>query len=240
MPEHIVRSFDEELAKVKELIAAMGGLAEAQLSDATEALARRDTVLADRVVKADAKVDAIEIEVESLTVSIIARRQPVAIDLRGLVSAIKIASEIERIADYAANIAKRTFALSQSRAWDDIRAVVNISRLAEGMIRDVLDAYLRDDVALAIDVWHRDEEVDGLYTNLFRSLLTYMMEDARNITACTHLLFVAKNLERIGDHATNIAEMVHYVVRGHPLAEKRPKRDTSSFELGTALGDKKG
>ena len=237
MPQqHIVSSYDEELNRLNQLIAEMGGLAESQLSAAVQALARRDAVLAGSVVEQDSRIDRIETEVDAFAVRLLALRQPMAVDLRNIVSAIRIASDIERIADYAANVAKRTLALAQMPAAAPARSIPRMSHPVEAMIKDVLDAYIHRDVEKALDVWRRDGEVDDIYTSLFRELLTYMMEDPRNIGACTHLLFIAKNIERIGDHVTNIAETIHYLVRGERLAEVRPKNDTSNFEVLAAPG----
>jgi phosphate transport system protein len=223
MSEHTVKSFDEELSHLSNTIARMGGLAEAQLGAALQALGNRDSDLAVRVVAADAQVDELEQEVQHFTVRLLALRQPVAADLRQIVAALKIASELERIADYAANVAKRALVLNQQAAVKPVGAVINLARLVQSILKDIMDAYVEQDVDKAIGVWNRDEEVDDLYTGLFRELITYMMEDPRTITACTHLMFMAKNIERIGDHATNIAETLHFLVVGTPLKGSRPK-----------------
>lgn len=223
MTEHTVKSFDDELAHLTNTISRMGGLAEAQLAAAMQALANRDSDLAVRVVAADAQVDSMEQDVQHFTVRMLALRQPVAADLRHIVAALKIASELERIADYAANVAKRSLVLNQQPAVKPVGAVVNLARMVQEILKDIMDAYVDQDVAKAISVWNRDEEVDDLYTGLFRELITYMMEDPRTITACTHLMFMAKNIERIGDHATNIAETLHFLVVGTPLKGARPK-----------------
>ena len=220
--EHIVRSFDEELKRLTSTIGRMGGLAEAQIANAIQAVARRDTELAASVVEADRRIDDLEREVDNQAVQMLALRQPVASDLRSIVGALRIASDVERIADYAANVAKRAIALSQMAPVRPAHAVPRMGRFVQEMIKDVLDAYANRDVDKAVAVWSRDEELDEMYSSLFRELLTYMMEDPRNITASTHLLFIAKNVERIGDHATNIAELVHYQITGREL-EDRPK-----------------
>ena len=229
--EHIVRSYDEELRRLSNMVAQMGGLAETQLAAAIQAVARRDSDLAAQTVEADAKVDAMEQQIDEFVIRLLALRQPVAGDLREIVAALRIASDLERIADYAANVAKRAIALNQTPPVRPVHAVPRMGELVLGMIKDTLDAYAARDAEKAKAVWHRDEEVDETYNSLFRELLTYMMEDPRAITTCTHLLFIAKNIERIGDHTTNIAELIHFTVYGQPLKESRPKGDTTSFAV---------
>jgi phosphate transport system protein len=223
MSEHTVKSYDEELAHLTNIIARMGGMAEAQFAAALQALHKRDSDLAARVVAGDARVDELEQEVQSFTVRLLALRQPVAGDLRHIVAALKISSELERVADYAANVAKRALVLNQLPSVKPISAVLHLAKLVQEVLKDVLDAYIERDVEKAIRVWNRDEEVDDMYTGLFRELITYMMEDPRTITAGSHLMFMAKNIERIGDHATNIAEVLHFLVVGTPLKGARPK-----------------
>ncbi|HYE48246.1 MAG TPA: phosphate signaling complex protein PhoU [Azospirillaceae bacterium] len=230
-PEHTVKSFEQELRRLSDRISQMGGFAEAQIDAAVQAVARRDMELAAQVMQSDAKLDEYERLVEQDTLRMLALRQPMGIDLREILSALKISADLERTGDYAANIAKRSIAMSQLPAVRPAAAVPRMGRIVQEMLKDVLDAYVARDVTKAVQAWHRDEELDGLYTSLFREVLTYMMEDPRNITPCTHLLFIAKNLERAGDHATNIAETVHFLVKGVPLAEARPKRDQSSFAV---------
>jgi len=225
--EHTVRSYDEELAHLSNLIARMGGLAEAQLEGAVQALQHRDSERAGSIIAGDAKVDDLEQEVHTFTVRLLALRQPVAQDLRAIVAALKISGDIERIADYAANVAKRTLVLNQLPPVNPVAGVVRLGRLVQEIVKNVLDAFADEDVDKAIRVWRQDEEVDDIYTSLFRELLTYMMEDPRNITASIHLMFMAKNIERIGDHATNIAETIHFLVRGKPLGAARPKGESS-------------
>jgi phosphate transport system protein len=230
MSEHTIRAFDTDLQELARKVAEMGGLAEKQIADAVAALARRDTMLAQRAMAADASVDALQREIEDKAVLTIARRQPMAVDLREIVGALRLSNDLERIGDLAKNIAKRVVALEgEFRPHQVIRGVEHMTDLVLGQLKLVLDSYVRRDVAMALEVWRRDEEIDGVYNSLFRELLTYMMEDPRNITFCTHLLFCAKNIERMGDHATNIAESVHYIVEGHALADERPKGDTTSF-----------
>jgi phosphate transport system protein len=229
--DHIVKSFDEDLKHLNNVIAEMGGLAEAQLTRAVEALVRRNSELATQVVQDDKRIDALETEVGQLTVRMLALRQPMAQDLREVVAAIKIASDIERIGDYAKNIAKRAIVLSAHTPMKPVTSIPRMSQLALQIIKDVLDAYIEKDAEGARAAWRRDEEVDEMYNSLFREMLTYMMEDPRNIGPCTHLLFIAKNIERIGDHATNIAEIVYFLVHGRSLDEERPKGDTTNVPI---------
>ena len=229
--EHIVKSFDEELKQLSQMVAQMGGLAEAQLQTAIEALVARDAEGAARVVKSDVRIDQLERQISNQTIRMLALRQPMAQDLRQVVAALKISSDIERIGDYAANVAKRAIALTQSPPMRPVGAIARMGRLVQQIIKDTLDAYSDNNAEKAIAAWKRDQEVDDMYNSLFRELLTYMMEDPRNIGPSTHLLFIAKNIERIGDHATNIAETIYFVVHGVPLAETRPKGDTTSFTV---------
>ena len=224
--EHTVKSYDEELSHLNNLIARMGGLAEAQLDGALQSLIRRDSTLAGKVIAADTKVDELEQEVHAFTVRLLALRQPVAQDLRAIVGAIKVSGDLERIADYAANAAKRALVLNQLRPVKPVAGIPRLGALVQELVKGVLDAYMEQDVNKAVAVWKQDEEVDDMYTGLFRELITYMMEDPRNITACIHLMFIAKNIERIGDHATNIAENIHFLVEGSPIRDARPKGDT--------------
>ena len=223
--DHIIKSYDEELTRLQNTLIAMGGLAEAQLASAIQAVVKRDSELAAEVVEGDVRVDQLEKEVEALVVRLLALRQPMARDLREIISALKIGADLERICDYSANVAKRSIALNQAPVVKPAFALPRMARLAQLLIKDVLDAYVHRDGEKAMRVWLGDEELDELYTSLFRELLTYMMEDPRSITAGTHLLFMAKNIERIGDHATNIAEDVIYIVQGqdvrHPAVDRR-------------------
>ena len=221
--EHIIKSYDQELQRLDNTISEMGGMAETQLAAAIDAVAKRDSDLASEVIENDTKVDELEHEVESLVVRLLALRQPMARDLRQIVTALKTATDLERICDYAANVAKRSIVLNQTAPVKPVYALPRMGLVCQSMIKDVLDAYVEHDAEKAFAVWLRDEELDEMYTSLFRELLTYMIEDVRNITACTHLLFMAKNLERIGDHATNIAETVYYLVTGQTLPTERPK-----------------
>jgi len=233
--EHLVKSFDEQLEKLNATISEMAGLAESQLQTALDALSRRDTDLAQRVIAGDARVDQLEKDVANQVVRLLALRQPMAIDLRAIVSALKISSDIERIADYAANLAKRSLVLAQIPPMRSIGGVERLGRLVLTLLKDVFDAFANNDVQKAMSVWLRDEEVDDMYTSLFRELLTYMMEDPRNITPCTHLLFMAKNIERMGDHATNIAELIQFKVTGKEMTEARPKGDKANYVKAEAV-----
>lgn len=235
--EHIVKAFSEELRKLSSLLSQMGGVAEAQVEAAVQAVARRDVQVAAQVMQSDTRLDDYEREIDSQVVRMLALRQPMAQDLREILSALKIASDLERIGDYAANIAKRSMVLAQMPVVRPAVAIPRMGRLVEGIMKDVLDAYNERDVDKAVGAWRRDEELDDLYTSLFREVLTYMMEDPRYITPCTHLLFMAKNLERIGDHATNIAETIHFLVVGTALKGVRPKGDDSSFAMVTPPGE---
>lgn len=229
--DHTVKSFDDEIERLDTALIQMGGLAEAQLSDAITAFSRRDGELAERVVAGDARIDAKYGEIEAQVVRILALRQPVASDLRRVVAALRVSGDLERIGDYAANVAKRTLALTQMPVVRPAAGIPRMGRLVQQIIKDVLDAWSDNDADRAYLAWSRDEEVDELYNSLFRELLTYMMEDPRNISACTHILFMAKNIERMGDHATNIAETLYFVVNGTPLREARAKADQTSYAV---------
>jgi phosphate transport system protein len=229
--EHIIKSYDEELDRLNKIIVEMGGQAESQLAAAMDAVVKRDSDLAAQVIESDAKVDQLERDLDNLAIRLLALRQPMARDLREIVVALKIGSDLERICDYAANVAKRSIALTQSPPLQPVYALPRMARLALLLVKDVIDAFVERDADRAIAVWMRDEELDEMYASLFREFLTYMMEDPRIIGACTHLLFMAKNIERIGDHATNIAEYVYFLVHGTPLEQVRPKGDRSSLEM---------
>jgi phosphate transport system protein len=234
MPDHISSAYDAELQDLRRNVSEMGGIAEKMLADATNALVRRDTQLAQAVIGADARLDVLQRETEEQAILTLVRRQPMAIDLRETVAAIRTSGDLERIGDLAKNIAKRVMAVSgQFQPQKIVVGVQHMSDLALGQLKDVLDAYAQKDNRAALDVWQRDGAIDALYTSLFRELLTYMMEDPRNISFCTHLLFCAKNIERIGDHTTNIAETVHYLVTAETLAIDRPKNDRS---IDTTIG----
>ena len=227
---HIVKSFDNDLGQIESLLLEMGGLVESQISEAVRALTDRDVELGEKIRANDKRVDDLEVQINELTIKTLALRQPMAEDLRAVVTALKVAANLERIGDYAKNIAKRTSVLAQSPHIGSYSTTIKrMSKLVQDMVRDVLDAYVARDSETAEDLRLRDEEVDQLHTTLFRELLTYMMEDPRNITPCLHLLFIAKNIERMGDHTTGIAEQVYYLVTGTQLDEDRPKGDMTSF-----------
>ena len=226
MTDHIVKSFDDELSALSAEVARMGGLAEAEVGDALIAVVRRDVALAESVVARDEVLDEMEQDIERRVIRLIGLRQPIASDLRRTVSAMKIANNLERIGDLAKNIAKRTLVLVDSEPMTPLtRSIERMGRLVAQRLKEVLDAYTSGQVDRAIAVWSRDKEVDEHYNALFRELLTYMMSDPRTISPCAHMLFVAKNLERIGDHATNIAEIIHYDITGQPMATERPKTE---------------
>jgi phosphate transport system protein len=230
--EHTMKAFDADLQDLARMVAEMGGLAEQQISDAIDALDRRDAMRAQQVIASDVQIDALQREVEEKVILTIARRQPMAVDLREIVGALRISNDLERIGDLAKNIAKRVLVLdSEFRSQKVMRGVEHMAELVLAQIKDVLDAYARRDADKSIEVWRGDEEVDAVNNSLFRELLTYMMEDPRNISICIHLLFCAKNIERMGDHATNIAETVYYMVEGRALGDERPKGDKTSMTI---------
>jgi len=227
MNEHIVRSYEEELNQLAAEVVRMGGLAEAQVNDSIHAFARRDVPLAQAMIGRDGKLDAMEADIERAAIRMIALRQPMANDLRRTMAAMKIAMNLERCGDLAKNIGKRTLILAEAEPAGPVtRSIERMGRLVASRLKEVIDAYTASEVDRAVAVWTRDTEVDEHYESLFRELLTYMMGDPRTITAGAHLLFVAKNLERIGDHATNIAEIVHFEITGREIVSERPKLDT--------------
>ena len=226
MNEHIVKSYEDELNSLAAECVRMGGLTEAQVADAVQGVVKRNQELAASVVVRDDKLDEAERDIERKTIRLIALRQPVADDLRRAVAAMKVANNLERCGDLAKNIAKRTLVIIESDPLTPLtRSIERMGKLVLGRLSSVLDAYSRSDLERALAVWSQDDEVDEHYNSLFRELLTYMMGDPRTITACAHMLFVAKNLERIGDHATNIAEIVHYEITGAEMIGGRPKTD---------------
>ena len=229
MTEHITKAFDSDLQSLAGMVAEMGGLAEQQICDAVDALKTRDVALAGRIVAADAKIDALQRGIEEKAIRTIALRQPMAVDLRDVVGALRVSNDLERIGDLAKNIAKRVIALDDDQLRHKVmRGIEHMTELVLTQIKDVLDSYARHDSAKAIEVWRGDEAIDAVNNSLFRELLTYMMEDPRNIGICIHLVFCAKNIERMGDHATNIAETVYYMAEGKALSDERPKGDTTS------------
>jgi phosphate transport system protein len=226
---HTVKSFDDDITQLRAIITRMGGLCELQISAAVEALVTRNIEAALKVVADDKRIDALEAEAEALAVRIIALRAPLGGDLREIVAAMKIAGVLERMGDYAKNIAKRASALAQAPPIEPVVIVPEMARAVISMIRDVLDAFVDRDIVLARIVYERDRHVDDFYNSLFRSLLTFMMENPHYITPSTHLLFVAKNLERIGDYATSVGEMVYFAVTGEHLVDRPKSDDTSTF-----------
>ena len=222
---HTVRSFDEELNHLTGQITYMGGLAEGLVADALEALVKRDVELAATVLQRDAQLDALEEQIDQDVIRILATRQPMAVDLRVITMALKISNDLERTGDYGVSIAKRVARLAEQPELKPLVTIPNMANLCIAMLKDVLDAYVERDAAKAMAVWERDQEVDQLYTGLFRELITYMLEDPRKISICIDLLFIAKNLERIGDHATNIAEKINYMIHGEQI--NRPRHDAT-------------
>ncbi|GMG81747.1 phosphate signaling complex protein PhoU [Paralimibaculum aggregatum] len=223
MSKHIVTAFDAELQSISTRISEMGGLAEEQLSQALEAIRERDSELAAEVIAADVRLDKLEVDFEEFAIQMLALRQPMANDLREVVAALKIASTLERIGDLAKNISRRATYLNENQPIKVSSSIVRMGNQTRLLVSEVLDAYAARDTALAVSVWTRDVEIDEMYNSIFRELITYMMEDQHLIGLCSQLLFVAKNLERIGDHATFISEMIYYVVEGRPLGDSRPK-----------------
>ena len=224
MVNHTVKAYDRELDTLERLIAEMGGIAEKMVVEAVDALASADMALAHRVVATDPRLDALQREVEDLAVMTIARRQPVAVDLRELIGVIRVAGDLERVGDLAKNIAKRAIKIgAEARVPRAIIGLKHMNEVATELMKDVLDAYAQRDVEQARDVWNRDADLDALEDSVDRDLLTHMMEDPRNISFCAHLLFCSKNIERIGDHATNIAETVVYLVTGEAMTTERPR-----------------
>jgi phosphate transport system protein len=228
--EHTSKAFDTDLQDLTRKVSEMGGLAERVIADAIQALTRRDATLAKRVVTADPAIDALQQDIEEKAILTIARRQPMAVDLREIVAALRVSNDLERIGDLAKNIGKRVGALEGDFYPNKLlRGVEHMASLVLDQLKQVLDAYAGRDLESALAVWKGDEEIDALCTSLFRELLTYVMEDPRNITFCIHLMFCAKNIERMGDHATNIAETVHYLIEGRPITDQRPKGDTTTI-----------
>lgn len=232
--EHIVKAYDDELQHLNNTIIEMAGLTEAQLEGAIQALVTRDAELAYRIIDDDDRIDELNYEVDTQAMQLLALRQPMALDLRNVVAALKISADLERIADYATNMARRTIPLTETALMGPVHVIPRMGRLVMTMMKNVIDAYIAHDSDKAHEVWHADAEVDEMYVSLFRELLTYMMEDARRITPCTHVLFMAKNIERMGDHVTNICETIHFLVTGDRYREDRPRK-TRSDRLLTNL-----
>jgi phosphate transport system protein len=230
-PQHVVKSYDQELTRLRGMITQMGGIVESQVALAAEAIMHRDAAAAARAVEEDPKVDALERQVETFVIRLLALRQPMAGDLRQIVASLKMTGDLERIGDYAANVAKRSIVLAEFTLPYSLAGLAHMARLVQQQLKSIIDAFGDNDADKAMEVWRSDQVVDDIYNAIFRELITYMMEDPRNITPCTHLLFIAKNLERIGDHATNVAETVYYAVKGESLPESRPKGDTSAYAV---------
>lgn len=222
---HIVKSYDEDLNYLRHKIKMMSLMAIDQLKVALDTITERNRKIALEIIEKDSAIDQIEHDIEAFAIRMIALRQPVAKDLRNIITALKVSNHLERIADYATNIAKRSLNLAESPYMPSSGALMKMSEKAATMIQDVVASYLEGDDQKALIVWRRDQELDEMYTSYLRELLTYMMEEPRYISSNTQLLFMAKNIERIGDHTTNIAEMVYYLVYGRPFAEIRPKSD---------------
>lgn len=229
--KHTVRSYDDALHELRSIITQMGGLAEEQLNGALEALVERDDEKSRKIIAGDKIIDKLEVEAEEKAVKLIALRAPLADDLREIIGALKISSVLERIGDYAKNIAKRSIVLNQSKRIKPAILIPQMVNMTKVMLKDVLDAYIDRDSQKAVIIWESDQAIDELYNSLFRELLTYMMENPSLITPCTHLLFVAKNIERIGDHITNAAEIVYYLVEGKNMDLDRPKSDETSYAM---------
>jgi phosphate transport system protein len=238
MNEHTLKFFGEELNQLKAEVARMGGLAEAQVADAIEAVAGRDVPLAQALIGRDQKLDQMQADIEKKAIRMIALRQPVAQDLRRTVSALKMGWSLERTGDLAKNIAKRALVIAEAEPITPLtRSIERMGRMVAGRLKDALDAYTTGDLQRAMVVWNEDAEVDEQYNSLFRELLTYMMSDPRMISSCAHLLFIAKNLERVGDHATNIAEILYYEVTGEDMLGDRPKWQDVDRPVGELHGD---
>jgi phosphate transport system protein len=229
MADHTIRAFDTDLHQLASKIAEMGHLDDRQIGDAIQALIKRDTTLAEHVIATDDQVDELQRQIEEKAAATIARRQPMAVDLREILGALRVSNDLERVGDLAENIAKRVLLLTEEfRIGEVVLHLRHMVDLVRDQLADVLQSNEKRDVAAALNVWRKDQEIDALNTGLFRQLLTFMMEHPRNITFCTHMLFCAKNIERMGDHVTNIAETVYYIVKGRQLKEERPKADVTS------------
>jgi len=231
LSDHTAKAFDAELQELANLTAEMGGLAEKQIMESLLVLERQDRERAQRIIAADSRIDALQHEIEEKAILTIARRQPMAVDLRELVGALRLSNDIERIGDLAKNIAKRAMLLEgELHSASVIRGVQHMGSVVLAQLKQVLDSYAGHDLEKALAVWKGDEEIDALCMSIFRELLAYMLEDPSNITSCIHLMFCAKNIERIGDHATNIAETVYYLVEARAIPETRRKGDTTALD----------
>jgi phosphate transport system protein len=233
--EHIVKSYDQELSRLRGLVTQMGGMVEAQAANAARAVMEHNAIAAGYAVQDDLNVDNLEREIADFAIRMLALRQPVASDLRMIVASIKISGDLERIGDYAANVAKRSLVLNEMAAPYTLSGISHMCRLVQENLKITVDAIGEDNAERALEVWRSDIMIDDVYSAIFREQITYMMEDPRNITPCTHLLFIAKNLERMGDHATNIAETVHYAITGSAIPSERPKGE-SGFSTNRSIG----
>jgi phosphate transport system protein len=232
--DHTAKAFDTDLQDITRKVAEMGGLVEQQIADAIQALVGRDLEMGERVIAIDPQIDNLQREIEEKAILTIARRQPMAVDLREVVGAMRVCNDLERSGDHAKHLGKRVVALDGDFYPQKlIRGVEHMAELVSAQLKQVLDSYASRDLAAALTVWKGDEEIDSMCTSLFRELFTYMMEDPRNITFCMHLMFCAKDIERMGDHATNIAETVYYMIEGRQITDQRPKGDPTNF--GAAL-----
>ncbi|APH59245.1 Phosphate transport system protein phoU [Granulibacter bethesdensis] len=234
---HIVSSYEQDLQQLSDMITRMGGMVENQLALAVTSIINKDMEAANRAIDIDPAIDALETEIQQFIVRLLALRQPVAIDLRMVLSALKITSDLERIGDYSKNVAKRGIVLNQFSLPFSLTGLAHMGQLVQQNMKTIIDAVGENDTSRAEEVWRSDTAIDDMYNAIFRELITYMMEDPRDITPCTHLLFIAKNLERIGDHATNIAETVFYTVSGHALPDERPKSDNTSYMVARPSPD---
>ncbi len=233
MSDHVIKQYEDELRRLREMVLAMGTLTGEQLDAALAATERPDAALAAGIVEREPEADRLQRQIDGLVIRLLALRQPVAIDLREILSALRIAKELQRICDYAANMAKRLLALGDA-AIEARRSLVALARFAAAMVKDAMQAYAVEDARKAQEVWDRDRGLDAMYTSLFRELVLFMIEDLRRITAGTHLMFMARDVERIGDRATNIAEAVRYLVSGIPVEEERPKADATKSMMVSA------
>lgn len=230
MSRHIVSAFDDSLIEIQAKISEMGGMVEESLGLALEAVTTQDPDKTNQVIQIDKSIDALELEIEDMATSVIALRQPMAQDLRVLLSALKIANTLERIGDLSKNIARRAASLSKSRNAKLTVSIVNMGKATLSNLSTVLDAHAQRDAELAVTIWNQDVEIDEMYNAIFRELVTYMMDDSRLIGYGSQLLFIAKNLERIGDHSTHISEMIYYIVNGKHLGDERPKGEPLGIE----------
>jgi phosphate transport system protein len=236
-PEHLVKSYEQELSRLRGMVTQMGGMVEAQAANATRAVMEHNTTAATYAVQDDPKVDALEREIEQFAIRLLALRQPVAADLRLIVASLKISGDLERIGDYAANVAKRSLILNETAHPYTLSGIGHMARLVQDNLKLTVDAVGEGNAERAVEVWRSDSMIDDVYSGIFREQITYMMEDPRNITPCTHVLAIAKNLERMGDHATNIAETIYYAITGEALPSERPRGESPYATPGRQLGE---